>query len=140
MLTMQLMWNLMVRYMSEGCELSLSDLPARLQQEYAIAPSDIPAANTPLPPTGRVSQESALQECERDASGRDMPDQALDQGLSLKDAVATFERSFLEKAMQRYSSIQAVSEAVDVHFSTLWRKLVKYGLVQNHSAEEKNHG
>ena len=126
--------------MSEGCELSLSDLPARLQQEYAIAPSDIPAANTSLPRTDRVSQGSALQERERDASGSDMPDQALDQGLSLKDAVATFERSFLEKAMQRYSSIQAVSEAVDVHFSTLWRKLVKYGLVQNHSAEEKNHG
>ena len=59
--------------------------------------------------------------------------------MSLKDAMAAFEKEYLERAMEKYGTIQAVSEALDVHFSTLWRKLVKYELVQKHAAQEKKY-
>ena len=113
--------------MSEGETLGLHDLPARLQQEYhlteqaRVEPAALPDITQPSVSTVDFS----------------IPD--VEKPVSLKDAVAAFEKSYLEKAMEKYGSIQAVSEALDVHFSTLWRKLVKYDLVQNHAAQEKKY-
>ena len=113
--------------MSESDVLGLHDLPSRLQQEYhlteqaRVEPASLPDITQP------VSSAAAFS----------VPD--IKMGGSLKDAVAAFEKSYLEKAMKKYGSIQAVSDALDVHFSTLWRKLVKYDLVQNHAAQEKKY-
>ncbi|WP_418765047.1 sigma 54-interacting transcriptional regulator [Mailhella sp.] len=113
--------------MSESDVLGLHDLPSRLQQEYhlteqaRVEPASLPDITQP------VSSAAAFS----------VPD--IKMGVSLKDAVAAFEKSYLEKAMKKYGSIQAVSDALDVHFSTLWRKLVKYDLVQNHAAQEKKY-
>ncbi len=115
--------------MSEGDTLGLHDLPARLQQEYQLTakermePVSLPDISQPPPPSGGACFSAGLQE----------------GTLSLKDAMAAFEKEYLERAMEKYGTIQAVSEALDVHFSTLWRKLVKYELVQKHAAQEKKY-
>ncbi len=115
--------------MSEGDTLGLQDLPAKLQQEYQlteqaqVAPVSLPDITQPVSSAARIS----------------VPQEMDDVQLSLKDAVAAFEKSYLERAMKRYGSIQAVSDALDVHFSTLWRKLVKYDLVQKHPVQEKKY-
>ena len=115
--------------MSEGDTLGLHDLPARLQQEYQLT-EQARVEHVSLPditqPAGSSARLTELPELE-------------DGRLSLKDALAAFEKSYLERAMERYGSIQAVAEALDVHFSTLWRKLVKYHLVQKHAAQEKKY-
>lgn len=115
--------------MSEGDTLGLHDLPARLQQEYQLTakermePVSLPDISQPPPSSGGACFSAGLQE----------------GTLSLKDAMAAFEKEYLERAMEKYGTIQAVSEALDVHFSTLWRKLVKYELVQKHAAQEKKY-
>lgn len=115
--------------MSEGDRLSIHDLPVRLQQEYELV--------QPVSNSGAIV-EDALSSSDRHEG--EAADRALADNLSLKAAIESFERTFLEKAMQKHSSIQAMSGALDVHFSTLWRKLVKYGLVQNRSSQENNNG
>ena len=115
--------------MSEGDTLELHDLPARLQQEYQLTtqervePALLPDITQPVSGAGGTAFSAGLQE----------------GTLSLKDAMAAFEKEYLERAMAKYGSIQAVSEVLDVHFSTLWRKLVKYELVQKHAAQEKKY-
>ena len=126
--------------MSEGNVLTLADLPTRLRQEYQLGdPEHAGDPEHTLPDSGDASfSEASAVPAEGAGDADDLSRELLQQGLSLKEAVADFERRYLQQAMQRHSSIASVSEALDVHFSTLWRKLVKYNLVQSRSVPEKD--
>ena len=126
--------------MSEGNVLTLADLPTRLRQEYQLGdPEHAGDPEHTLPDSGDASfSEASAVPAEGAGDADDLSRELLQQGLSLQEAVADFERRYLQQAMQRHSSIASVSEALDVHFSTLWRKLVKYNLVQSRSVPEKD--
>ena len=47
---------------------------------------------------------------------------------TLKGAVEGLERRIIEAALKRHATLTEVAEALAVHPTTLWRKMVKYGL------------
>lgn len=116
--------------MSEGETLTLGDLPARLRQADPVPVSPV----TEIDPSAFSAPASVPGEAIPTLAAR-----ALEDGLPLKDALTLFERNYLQTAMDRYGSLQKVSQALDVHFSTLWRKLVKYGLAPGNSARKNHH-
>lgn len=125
--------------MSEENTLTLGDLPTRLRQEYQLDDAGHAPPPAPLAPPAPSVSGGEEPPPPADAEHADtLARELLRQGQSLKEAVAGFEKRYLQQAMERYTSIAAVSEALDVHFSTLWRKLVKYNLVQSRSAPEKD--
>lgn len=116
--------------MSEQDVLTLADLPTRLKPDCVTKKEEpLPLGTVDLAPP--VTAVPLPRE--------DMIEQALARDLSLKEATELFEKDYLERAMKRHGSIKRVSQALNVHFSTLWRKLVKYGILQNHAASEDNH-
>jgi PAS domain S-box-containing protein len=53
---------------------------------------------------------------------------ALSSGLGLKEAVAASEASIIQGALEAHQTLTATAKALRVHPTTLWRKMVKYGL------------
>ena len=49
-------------------------------------------------------------------------------GQGLKEAVAALEAQVIRGALERHEHMSQVARALGVHPSTLWRKMVKYGL------------
>jgi PAS domain S-box-containing protein len=54
--------------------------------------------------------------------------QTLGPGQGLKEAVAALEAQVIQGALERHQHLSQVARALGVHPSTLWRKMVKYGL------------
>ncbi|MDL2271843.1 sigma 54-interacting transcriptional regulator [Desulfovibrio sp. OttesenSCG-928-I05] len=50
-------------------------------------------------------------------------------GCSLKDAVQTFEKRYLEQTLSRHENMQAAARFLDVHPTTLWRKLTQHNIL-----------
>jgi transcriptional regulator with PAS, ATPase and Fis domain len=41
------------------------------------------------------------------------------------------ERLYLEQTLLKYDNIKDASDALEVHFSTLWRKMIQYNIDNN---------
>lgn len=52
----------------------------------------------------------------------------LGPGQGLKEAVAALEAQVIQGALERHQHMSQVARTLGVHSSTLWRKMVKYGL------------
>jgi PAS domain S-box-containing protein len=50
------------------------------------------------------------------------------EGVSLKDAVRAVESRIIASALRRHDGIGAAARALRVHPTTLWRKMVRYGM------------
>lgn len=49
-------------------------------------------------------------------------------GLSIKEAVERLETQMISDALGRYDTLGEVARRLDIHPTTLWRKMVKYGI------------
>jgi len=52
----------------------------------------------------------------------------LPEGLGLKDTVAALEAQVIRRALDAHPSLAQTARALGVHPSTLWRKIIRYGL------------
>lgn len=59
-----------------------------------------------------------------------MFEESIEEGVGLKKAVETFEARVILGAFSRHKAFGNVAKALDVHPTTLWRKMIKYGLKQ----------
>jgi transcriptional regulator with PAS, ATPase and Fis domain len=53
----------------------------------------------------------------------------VEAGLSLKAAVQSLERGMITGALRRYKSLSLAARALDVHPTTLWRKMSRHGIL-----------
>ncbi|HTY24077.1 MAG TPA: sigma 54-interacting transcriptional regulator [Desulfomonilaceae bacterium] len=53
----------------------------------------------------------------------------VEAGLSLKAAVESLERGMIAGALRRYKSLSLAARALDVHPTTLWRKMSRHGIL-----------
>jgi transcriptional regulator with PAS, ATPase and Fis domain len=54
--------------------------------------------------------------------------EAVEEVGSLKEAVAAFEGRMIVGALRRHGSLAGAARGLKVHQTTLWRKMVRYGL------------
>jgi transcriptional regulator with PAS, ATPase and Fis domain len=54
---------------------------------------------------------------------------ALGEGLSLKEALAAAETNIVTLALRKHATLSKAARALAIHPSTLWRKMVKHGLL-----------
>ncbi len=118
--------------MGEGDELLLSDLPVGLQKseihDVMITPSPSIFANDVLQeqdasPIAPLQNENATQAVQEVPFGV-LPETV----LPLKQAMRLMEQKYLEHTIAKYGTIQEAADALEVHFSTLWRKLTQYNI------------
>lgn len=103
--------------MGEGDELNICDLPVALQKNVAISNVE----TLPITPEAQANiapSHTTVEAC--------IPQQI----LPLKEAMHIMERQYLEDAVSRYDNLQDAADALDVHFSTLWRKINQYNIKQ----------
>ncbi len=66
---------------------------------------------------------------------RGLLDGAVRDGLSLKAAAAGFEARYIEAALKRHGTLAAAARSLEIHPTTLWRKMVRLGLRDRASSQ-----
>ena len=112
--------------MGEGNTLGLYDLPASLQQELGIdTPAHAPE-ETGSPPLSETSQPVSSPP----STIKEKEEVSPESILPLKEAMRTLEEQYIRDAIRCCGTLQKAAQALDIHFSTLWRKMVQYGIQQ----------
>lgn len=112
--------------MGEGNTLGLYDLPASLQQELGIdTPAHAPE-ETVSPPLSETSQPVSSPP----STIKEKEEVSPESILPLKEAMRTLEEQYIRDAIRCCGTLQKAAQALDIHFSTLWRKMVQYGIQQ----------
>ncbi len=118
--------------MSDAEELTIAHLPAGLQKHIVSYKSE----ENQMDMQEKQEQE---QEKKKIFDSDVLVTQSLpEKVLPLKEAMKHMEKRYLEEALARFGSIQATADALNVHFSTLWRKLLQYNIEQKHEKGENN--
>ncbi len=121
--------------MGEGDELTLADLPVGLQKNEihdAIPPSS-PNSFTPHMDEVQSSVSASVVQSENviqvspELHNHVLPETV----IPLKQAMRLMEEKYLEYAIAKFGNIQEAADALEVHFSTLWRKLTQYNIEPN---------
>jgi DNA-binding NtrC family response regulator len=107
--------------MGDGDELNVFDLPASLQNEALESWGSAPQPDAP-----KYTEASPKQTHQTDLEAL-LPRRV----LPLKEAMRLMERLYLEQTLLKYDNIKDASDALEVHFSTLWRKMIQYNIDNN---------
>lgn len=52
------------------------------------------------------------------------------EGLTLKESVRKLEMQLIQNALAQSESLASAAEMLDIHPTTLWRKITRYGIMQ----------
>lgn len=121
--------------MSEKENITLKDLPIAIQSAIDIIPSkDYFQENEP-------SDEEIIHEKSQTYSEKHSLPSSLDKGilelfepknfLPLKETTQKLEALYIKKVVDSYDTLHDAAQALNVHFSTLWRKMTQYGISAN---------
>ena len=75
-----------------------------------------------------MSEGEIIGAADLPAEFRQGPGGALASGLGLRQAVEASEASIIQGALESHQTLSQAAKALGVHPTTLWRKMVKYGL------------